>query len=288
MHDLGNFKGNDDITPGAEQYIHKGVSMQYKVWRDRHPEDIWGGKDVVFSVRRDNTECKWRPRDAGVVKQAIYILEETTANSVTIVHPNHEFMVWHPDTQNADERHVTPLLEDCIKKHQNKIKFLWNHRVEKINGDKERVRSVTIKNLKNNEFFDMECSAVWESKNRYYYKGWYHDNLSDLLDLLKKTLGESSENSRSAFPPKKFKSINEALDCFQFDQKIYDFNKTAATFELDDTATQLTCNHVFDSKQDLEVFLENVTRVYENVPPFTLFHKHGYPLLSKDKIKLID
>jgi len=130
-------------APGERELTGKGVS--YCATCDGA---FFKGKEVVVVGGGDSA-----------LQEGLFLTRFAT--KVTIIH-------------RRDKLRASPILQDRAKSHE-KISFLWDTVVEKVNGEK-KVESVTIKNLKTNASEDFKTDGIFifvgHDPNTSFLKGF--------------------------------------------------------------------------------------------------------------------
>ena len=82
------------------------------------------------------------------VEEALYL--SNIASKVTLIH-------------RRDKLRAEAILVDRIKQKEKdgKVEFLWNHTLDEVLGDNDKVRSVRVKHVESNEMSEIKCSGAF-------------------------------------------------------------------------------------------------------------------------------
>ena len=82
------------------------------------------------------------------VEEALYL--SNIASKVTLIH-------------RRDKLRAEAILVDRIKQKEKdgKVEFVWNHTLDEVLGDNDKVQSVRVKHVESNEMKEIECSGAF-------------------------------------------------------------------------------------------------------------------------------
>ncbi len=82
------------------------------------------------------------------VEEALYL--SNIASKVTLIH-------------RRDKLRAEAILVDRIKQKEKdgKVEFVWNHTLDEVLGDNEKVQSVRVKHVESNEMSEIKCSGAF-------------------------------------------------------------------------------------------------------------------------------
>ena len=82
------------------------------------------------------------------VEEALYL--SNIASKVTLIH-------------RRDKLRAEAILVDRIKQKEKdgKVEFVWNHTLDEVLGDNEKVQSVRVKHVESNEISEIKCSGAF-------------------------------------------------------------------------------------------------------------------------------
>ena len=82
------------------------------------------------------------------VEEALYL--SNIASKVTLIH-------------RRDKLRAEAILVDRIKQKEKdgKVEFVWNHTLDEVLGDNDKVQSVRVKHVESNEMREIECSGAF-------------------------------------------------------------------------------------------------------------------------------
>ena len=82
------------------------------------------------------------------VEEALYL--SNIASKVTLIH-------------RRDKLRAEAILVDRIKQKEKdgKVEFVWNHTLDEVLGDNDKVQSVRVKHLESNAMMEIECSGAF-------------------------------------------------------------------------------------------------------------------------------
>ena len=82
------------------------------------------------------------------VEEALYL--SNIASKVTLIH-------------RRDKLRAEAILVDRIKQKEKdgKVEFVWNHTLDEVLGDNDKVQSVRVKHVESNEMREIKCSGAF-------------------------------------------------------------------------------------------------------------------------------
>ena len=120
------------------------------------------------------------------VEEALYL--SNIASKVTLIH-------------RRDKLRAEAILVDRIKQKEKdgKVEFVWNHTLDEVLGDNDKVQSVRVKHVESNEMKEIECSgafiAIGHKPNTDIFRGTLDMDDTGYLTIKGGSSGNATECS---------------------------------------------------------------------------------------------